>query len=432
MGLAARGSGMGTIQGKIELARKRSPAWSGSPAVPIRLHRVLQEEIEKRQQADEALRLAEHRYQSIFEHALEGIFQTSREGNYIAANPALVQMYGYHSFEELANNINNIATQLYVDPERRAEFIRLIEAHGQVLHFESEVRRQDGRTIWISENVRSINDEAGNFLYYEGTVDDITELKLAREKVQRMLEAVELSQQRLETELAEAASYVRSLLPDPLTGSIEAQWCYLPCSHLGGDGFGYHWLDPDVLAVYLLDVSGHGVGSALLSISVLNILRTQLLAATDFYDPSAVLEGLNRAFPMARNNEKYFTIWYGVYHRPSRTLTYASGGHHAAVVVSDHGNGMNLQTGGPVIGAMPELKYPSARIEIPSPSELYIFSDGVYEIARPDGSWQSWEEFSQFLREKQPAIETIVKQMREMHGMEEFEDDFSLLKIKLA
>jgi phosphoserine phosphatase RsbU/P len=423
---------MDALQNKIELGQRRTPAETGSHAAPVRLHRVLQHEIQKRQQADQALRLAEHKYESIFKHALEGIFQTSLEGKYIAANPALVKMYGYESFDELAGNINNIATQLYVDPHRRPEFIRLVQEHGQVLHFESEIRRRDGKTLWISENVRSIHDDAGNFLYYEGTVDDITELKLAREKLQRMLETLEQTQQRLENELAEATRYVRSLLPAPLTGPIETHWCYLPCSHLGGDGFGYHWLDPEILAVYLLDVSGHGVGSALLSISVLNVLRTQLLANTDFHDPSAVLEGLNRAFPMARNNEKYFTIWYGVYHQPSRTLTYASGGHHAAVLVSDRGDRLYLQTGGAVIGAMPNLKYPSARIQVPSSAELYLFSDGVYEIARPDGSWQSWEEFSRFLQENQPPIETIVKRMRETHGVEEFEDDFSLLKMKLA
>jgi sigma-B regulation protein RsbU (phosphoserine phosphatase) len=423
---------MDATQNKIELAQKKAPTWPGSHAVPIRLHRVLQNEIQRRQQADHALRLAEHKYESIFEHALEGIFQTSQEGMYIAANPSLVKMYGYASFDELANNINNIAAQLYVDPNRRAEFIRLMQEHGQVLHFESEIRRRDGTTIWVSENVRSIKDDAGNFLYYEGTVDDITELKLARQKLQRMLEALEQTRYRLESELSEAASYVRSLLPSPLLGSIETNWCYLPCSHLGGDGFGYQWLDPETLAVYLLDVSGHGVGSALLSISVLNVLRTQLLAGTDFHDPSAVLEGLNRVFPMDRNNEKYFTIWYGVYHQPTRTLSYASGGQHAAVLVSEKANGFHLQTRGPVIGAAPDLKYPSDRIEVPSPAELYIFSDGVYEIARPDGSWQSWEEFSQFLKENQPPIEAIVKRMREMHGMEEFEDDFSLLKMKLA
>jgi PAS domain S-box-containing protein len=377
---------MTTPPNKIELAGRRMPAGSGPDAVPIRLHRVLQNEIQKRQQADQALRLAENRYQSIFEHALEGIFQTSAEGKYIAANPALMKMYGYESFEELANNVNNIATQLYVDPNRRAEFIRLMQEHGQVLHFESEVRRRDGKTIWISENVRSIHDDAGTFLYYEGTVDDITELRLAREKLQRTFETLERTQNRLENELSEAAGYVRSLLPAPLTGPIETDWCYLPCSHLGGDGFDYHWLDSETLALYLLDVSGHGVGSALLCISVLNVLRTQLLAATDFHDPGAVLEGLNRAFPMAQNNEKYFTIWYGVYNRSSRELTYASGGHHAAVLVDGQGNGSRLHGCGPVIGVMPGLKYSSERITLPSPAELYLFSDGVYEIARPDGS----------------------------------------------
>jgi sigma-B regulation protein RsbU (phosphoserine phosphatase) len=201
---------------------------------------------------------------------------------------------------------------------------------------------------------------------------------------------------------------------------------------LGGDGFGYHRLDADNLALYLLDVSGHGVGSALLSISVLNVLRTRLLAATDFHDPSAVLEGLNRAFPMDQNNEKYFTIWYGVYRQSSRELIYASGGHHAAVLVDEKGIASFLKTSGSVIGAMPDLKYPSARVTIPASSELYIFSDGVYEISRPDGSWQSWEELAHFLQSGHPSIEALVSRMREIHGGKEFEDDFSLLKVKLA
>jgi len=423
---------MAILPNKIELARRKILTGPGSHMVPNRLHRILQHEIQKRQEADHALRVAEHRYESIFEHALEGIFQTSKEGKYLAANPALVKMYGYQSFDELADNLNNIATQLYVDPHRRAEFVRLMQAHGQVLHFESEVRRRDGKTLWISENVRSIHDHAGNFLYYEGTVDDITELKQSREKLQRMLETLEQTQARLENELGEAGSYVRSLLPIPLNGKIETHWCYLPCSHLGGDGFGYHWLDPDTLAVYLLDVSGHGVSSALLSISVLNLLRTQSLAATNFYDPSAVLEGLNRTFPMTRNNDKYFTIWYGVYHMPSRSLTYASGGQHGAVLLTSADHLLPLETGGPVIGGLPDHEYPSARIEIPSAAVLYVFSDGVYEIARPEGRWQTWEEFSRYLQEDHPTVEMIVQRMRELHGTEEFEDDFSLLQMKLG
>jgi sigma-B regulation protein RsbU (phosphoserine phosphatase) len=101
-------------------------------------------------------------------------------------------------------------------------------------------------------------------------------------------------------------------------------------------------------------------------------------------------------------------------------------------LVSDPGAGLCLQSRGPVIGVMPGLKYPSVRIKIPSPADLYLFSDGVYEIARSDGSWQSWEEFSRLLEKDRPPVETIVSRMREMHGVEEFEDDFSLLKVSLA
>ena len=394
------------------------------------LRRALQDEIERREQADVALRAAEQKYQSIFEHAIEGIFQTSADGRYIAANPALIRMYGYSSFEDLAQGVNNIATKLYVDPDRRADFIRLMQEKGQVLHFESEVRRRDGSTFWISENVRLIRDDDGNFLYYEGTVDDITELKVARERLQRMLATLENTRQRLEDELNEAADYVRSLLPDPLTGAIRTEWRYLPCSHLGGDGFGYHWLNPETLALYLLDVSGHGVGSALLCISVLNVLRSHSLAGTDFTRPDAVLAALNRAFPMDQNNDKYFTIWYGVCHLPARRLTYASEGHHAAIVVDAGNQESFLQTHGPVVGAVPDSTYSCAAVILPPAAELYLFSDGVYEIARPDGSWQSWEDFAHFLRESRPGIETIVSRMRDLHGGEDFEDDFSLVKVK--
>jgi sigma-B regulation protein RsbU (phosphoserine phosphatase) len=306
-----------------------------------------------------------------------------------------------------------------------------MQEHGQVLHFESQVRRRDGTTMWISENVRSINDDTGEFLYYEGTVDDITEIKLAHEKLQRTFEALEQTQRRLEDELGEAANYVRSLLPAPMTGPVESHWLYLPCSHLGGDGFGYHWLDAGTLAFYLLDVSGHGVGSALLSISVLNVLRRQLLLGADFRDPAAVLEGLNRAFPMDRNNDKYFTIWYGVYHVPTRTLRYASAGQHPALLVTAEGKGIQLQTRGSVIGVMPEMSYPAEAIELPPGAELYLFSDGVFEIARPDGSYQPWEEFAQFVQEARPPIEKIVERMRAVHGVEEFDDDLSLLHLRM-
>ena len=115
--------------------------------------------------------------------------------------------------------------------------------------------------------------------------------------------ALKLSQQRLADELNEAAQYVISLLPERLTGKISADWNFIPSVELGGDAFGYFWLDDDHFVLYLLDVCGHGVKAALLSISAMNVIRNQTLASTDFTSPAQVLAGLNEAFQMERHTD---------------------------------------------------------------------------------------------------------------------------------
>src|ERR1700677_2590487 len=134
---------------------------------------------------------SEATYQSIVEHAIEGIFQTTPDGRYLLANPALAEIYGYGSVDELKGNVKEIARQLYVDPERRTEFIRQMDAKDAVWGFESQIYRKDGTVIWISENVRVIRDAAGGVLYYEGTVEDITERKRAEEELLRAKTAAE-------------------------------------------------------------------------------------------------------------------------------------------------------------------------------------------------------------------------------------------------
>jgi adenylate cyclase len=141
----------------------------------------------QRKQAEEARRIAEEKYHSIVENAMEGIFQSTPAGGFLSANPALAKLYGYDSPEELISNVNNISEQLYVDPDRRREFIAAMDADNAVSGFESMVRRKDGSTIWVSENVRTVRDSKGVLMYYEGTVSDITDRKSAQEalKVQQ-------------------------------------------------------------------------------------------------------------------------------------------------------------------------------------------------------------------------------------------------------
>jgi PAS domain S-box-containing protein len=131
----------------------------------------------------EAVRRAEQKYRSIFEHCLEGIFQTTPEGKYISANPALARMYGSDCAKELISDLTDISRQLYVEPGRRSEFIRLVRENGKVLEFESQIYRRDGSVIWISESARVVHDEiSGEVLYYEGMVQDITRHKAAEEE----------------------------------------------------------------------------------------------------------------------------------------------------------------------------------------------------------------------------------------------------------
>ena len=400
--------------------------------MPGEYRKFLDEEVRKRELAFEALRVAEQKYHSIFENSVEGIFQTSPEGAYLNVNPALARIYGYDSPRELMQSVRNIGHQLYVSPTRRKEFVELMEEHDTVTDFESEIYRKDGTKRWILENVRAVR-KGGGLQYYEGSVQDITERKRAQEQRREAMQALLNSQRLLASELTEAAQYVRSLLPAP-SAEPRADWRYHPSSQLGGDAFGYQWIDEDHFAVYLLDVSGHGIGAALLSISLMNMIRAQTLPNTDFHDPSAVLSALNKTFPFDRQNSKFFTIWYGVFNPKERELTYATGGHHGAAFIGEK-NGVrlaNLRTSGPLVGVLPGAQFVNQSYVVEGPGKLYVFSDGAFEITRPDGTMLDFNDFASLLFSLPPSpgnLDAILLRLKELRGSAEFEDDLSIIEI---
>lgn len=249
---------------------------------------------------------------------------------------------------------------------------------------------------------------------------------------------LEESQRALNAELSEAASYVRSLLPKPMTGDVQSLWRFLPSTQLGGDAFGYSWIDQDHFAFYLLDVCGHGVGAALLSISVMNVLRSQTLMHVNFLDPHRVLGALNTSFPMEDHNDMFFTIWYGVYNKTKRLLTYSCGGHPPAILVEADREGnkkvTELRVDGPVIGATPQAEFECASCHIQQGSHLYLFSDGLYELEREDGSVLPLDEF--LINFYQPSIkgkediDRILSFSQDLRGKEPFVDDVSILELQ--
>ncbi|AMK10471.1 EAL domain-containing protein [Pseudodesulfovibrio indicus] len=151
----------------------------------MRTNTQLKIEIAERKVIGDALRKAEKKYRAIFENAVEGIYQSSPSGRFQDTNPALARILGYKSPEDLMSSIYDIGTQMYVDPNRRKEFLRLIEERGEVKNFVSKVRKRDGRIIWIAENARQIKDKNGNLVCFEGSIEDITMRKKAEDQLKR-------------------------------------------------------------------------------------------------------------------------------------------------------------------------------------------------------------------------------------------------------
>ncbi len=242
------------------------------------------------------------------------------------------------------------------------------------------------------------------------------------------------TQREVAAELARAARYVQSLLPAPLkTGAIKIAWKFVPSTQLAGDMFGYHWIDKKHLALYLLDVSGHGVGSALLAVSAGNVLSSNSIPGADPRDPGAVVTKLNDMFQMDRQDGKYFTIWYGVYKPAGKTLLYCNAGHPPALMMSG-GTLHSLEADSPAVGFMPDMPYETRTISVAEGARLLVFSDGILEIEKADGAMWPFAEFLTRL-ESELAIDgdligRHLDYIRELGGKEVLADDFSMMDIR--
>jgi sigma-B regulation protein RsbU (phosphoserine phosphatase) len=275
--------------------------------------------------------------------------------------------------------------------------------------------------------------------------DEIGSLTAAFNKMRVDLDqsqaALQSAHDKMAIELERAAAYVRSILPEKVDddgSSIRTNWRYIASSQLGGDLLGYHELDERLTAIYLLDVSGHGVGSSLLAVSAHDTLRRRTLPGTRFERPAEVLAGLNDAFPMHQNSGKFFTIWYGVYDSATRELRYSAAGHHPAVLIESKPDGSDraLQLGEPnlMIGAFPEAEYQDETLQIPPGSRLYLFSDGAYEIRDASREMLDYEGLERIITGVEAGssagrLDEILGALRAYQGRDEFVDDYSMLEV---
>ena len=553
-----------------------------SQLTPAWLERSIRYAIE-RHRMDMALLEAEEKYHSVFDHLVEGIFQTTPSGRYLMANAALARIYGYASPEELIQGLTDIGRSLYVEEGRREEFIRLMQEHDTITGFESPIYRKDGSMIWISENCRAIRDARDRLLYYEGTVEDITLRRQAEEKVRnsealyhslvetlhqnilrkdleghftfanqhfckilgRPLEEIvgktdfdffprelaekyqrddrrvlqtgkpyetveehqppgggkiyvqvvktplygadggiiglqgifwDITQQRLADEkirrvnalLAQSRKELRvrnaqmeddlkmareiqlTMLPQqyptfpraasPSESAFQFTHLYLPAGTVGGDFFAVSALSENEAGVFICDVAGHGVRSALVT-AMIRALTEELKPLAK--DPGQFLSKLNsdlHAILKHTDTPMLTTAFYLMVDSKSGIMRYANAGHPKPLLIRRSASRVEplANAGGksqPVLGLFEAATYETTEVKLAPKDLVMLFTDGLYEVQdRKDELYSQEMLVAGVQRRTQLAapqlFDELLAEIRRFASDSAFDDDVCLVAVE--
>jgi serine phosphatase RsbU (regulator of sigma subunit) len=306
-----------------------------------------------------------------------------------------------------------------IEATNGSAWLEPMQEHGLLVF-----QRGDAARSWMAPEIRliSLAVALGRQLFANAQRRDATETLQSRES-------------DLSTELSEAAQYMECRLPAVLTkGHVEVDWIYQPCGRLGGDTFGYEWLDDQKFAIYIADVMGHGSKAALHALSLAQTLKLLLARRAD-PDPASWLASLNTEFPMKANQDLLWTMWCGIYDRRTRTLRHASGGHPPALLCHD-GKVEELNSPGPVLGAMEDAIYSSAKATLPENAKLFLFTDGVYEFPTAEGETGTLADFTEAVRGaggmKQGECAFLKTRAAGLCADPDFPDDFTIVRARFA
>ena len=374
------------------------------------------------------------------EDLLKTVLDTVSDGVTVIDNDLKIQYQNKKIVQLFGSKIGKHCYEAYRSRKEPCSDCMVIEVlkDGRERRGIRDIPLPDGGISLVEISSAAIKDEEGKIIGAVEVARDVTDQKKAEALLNKTLLARNEVLKQLNNELSDAAGYVKTVLPQKISsGAILTDWRFIPSASLGGDCFGYHWIDEDHFALYLIDVSGHGWAAALLSVSVINVLRSHALPKTDFHKPEQVLFALNNTFPGERHNDMFFTIWYGVYCKSSRQLVYASGGHPPAVLFSglsmENAQVEQLRTPNFIIGGDPDIIYQSGIKEIRIPARLFVFSDGVFDITKGDGSIWGFNEFLEFMAKPssadQSTLDSLLRYAQELSQKVTFDDDFSILEI---
>lgn len=386
--------------------------------------RLIDDEVAAEQDAEEARR-QQARADAIYRRSLEssavGMCLADLEGNFTEVNSALCEFFGYDADRLRRKTWQDLtaADYLQADLDKRAQVLAGdIESYRMVKQF----IHADGHRIWGDLTVSCVRDADGHVEIFLGQIADITTEVETR--------------QLLAEELASAASYMASIMPRGLTGDVDVSSRYVPSRELGGDCFEYRWIDDDHLVVYLLDVSGHGLEPALLGASLQNMLRSGTFTTEALLEPAAVLTELNRLFQMEQQNDHYFTAWFGVYDKTTRTLRYANAGAPPAyafnaTTTNSGGTTTELAATSTPVGVFEDTAFTTDSYSVPRGCRILIYSDGATDVVLGDGKLLSQEGFkklaTQLAESPSRTLDDLINELHALAPTGAFEDDCSLI-----
>jgi sigma-B regulation protein RsbU (phosphoserine phosphatase) len=356
----------------------------------------------ERQHERTALIEEKDNYYGVFDHLVEGIFRTTPDGHYLLANIALAKIYGYESPVELMARITDIAHRLYVEPGRREEFVQLMQANDTITGFESKIYRADETIIWISENCRAVRDQQGSLLYYEGTVEDITERKYAEEQIRRTTaelsrsrEELRAKNQLMEDNLRMAREIQTAMLPQqypvfPKNAPVEQsafQFAhrYQPAEAISGDFFSVTQISDNEVGVLICDVTGHGVRAALVT-AMIRALAEELKPLAR--EPGYFLRKLNSDLSnilKTTGSPMLTTAFYLVANCQTGVVRFANAGHPKPLVLRRSQNRVETLAnacgrGQPALGLFEEPPYETSEATLAPGDFVMLFTDGLYEV----------------------------------------------------
>ncbi|MFC1530339.1 SpoIIE family protein phosphatase [Gemmatimonadota bacterium] len=367
----------------------------------------------------------------------------------IYANRGFEEITGYSREESIGRNCRFL--QGSDTEEESLNEIRSAIAGERPCVVELLNYRKDGTPFWNRLSLTPLKDETGLVTHFIGVQSDVTRRRLAEDALQEANKRLESINQRMRRDLDTAASIQKSLLPDnlPEVEGVSFSWFLESCDELAGDTLNVIPLDEDHLGLYVLDVSGHGVPAALLSVTLHrwlshdpdhSLLRS---AGSDpgygltITPPAEVAERLNRQFPLDPAVGQYFTMIYGILNLSTSEFRYVTAGHPSLIHVPADGAPHQPESASTPIGFLADAEYENESMTLKPGDRLYLFSDGLTELQNEGGDFMGVDRLLSMVgshrsRGLEESIRGVIGDARNWSGNRPLEDDLTLLGIEIA